>query len=605
MARSGTARERHDEYGGQYEHVGGRSHDQGGAPKEDLATRHLCAGVYLDPAFCGVVLRRVHNDTARMVAPSYGFDLVPLVGHAWLAWLLDTVQHLGVLAVFAVGFAVRPPAALVVACGLGFWWLSGVTARSAVVVLPLRAKATADRWLRRTRWLSDSDELREQVRLFRLSGAGCLALAVTPPLLAGFARVPLGELARAAGLLALLIAVVVGGRGAVQQLCLNGVHGADSAWPRRLTLRLRAIREQQDHPYVVYRRPTPPEPDTDAKRRLGLDPAGEDGSPFVGSGELVHRWLPPLTVQLLKAHGVTGIRGHAPMAELEDPSPPFRAHELIAYLKTAMEPMGDSADPTGLRGFRVRDRLYIAEADVPPRAEWLRRPVGQADIDRTIDEPYDDVHHFLEIGASATGELVTTVFLRVTVKGRALSLDFAACALTRTPVEYHLLDAFAESGASAVVRSTLRGLFRLPAEVVRVWRLAEAPLILGGAVRARRNRLLRPRRGMAIGPRLSVREDKSTPWEQAQLDEVTIYDHVKLIEQRLLKAAEDFLRRHGIDTSSFERRAASIINTGVLNMGGKTEIKQSAIGDKAQVRADSRDTGAHSGHSTAGEGDQG
>ncbi|WP_157979008.1 hypothetical protein, partial [Nocardia aurea] len=72
MARSGTARERHDEYGGQYEHLGGRSHDQRGALKEDLATRHLCAGVYLDPAFRGVVLRRVHNDTARMVAPSYG-----------------------------------------------------------------------------------------------------------------------------------------------------------------------------------------------------------------------------------------------------------------------------------------------------------------------------------------------------------------------------------------------------------------------------------------------------------------------------------------------------------------------------------------------------
>lgn len=291
------------------------------------------------------------------------------------------------------------------------------------------------------------------------------------------------------------------------------------------------------------------------------------------------------------------------MEELEYSTPPFQAHELVAYLKTAMAPMGDVDDPTGLRGFTTRDRLYIAETDVLPHLEWLRNRPEQRGIDKIIDDPYGAVHHFLEICASATGELVTTVFLRVTVKGRGLSLDFAACALTRTPPEYHLLNGFRESGASAVVRSTLKRLFNLPVEVAGMWRLSEIPRLLTGAVRARNNRMLKPRRGMTIGAQLSIREEKSTPWKQAQLDEVTIHEYMKLIEQRLLKAVEDFLESHKLDTSAFKKRATSIVNTGVLNMGGKTEIKQSAIGTNAQVRPDAREPDKNTEQPSKSEGD--
>ncbi|MEV0974492.1 hypothetical protein [Microtetraspora glauca] len=579
-------------------------HQYGGALREDAATRHLCAGVYLDPAFRDTVLRRVHNDTTRMVAPSYGFDLVPVVAHAWRAWVLETMQHLCVLVMFAVGFTANLPAAVTVASGLGFWHLSRLAVRSARVVLTLRAKAATDRWLRRTRWRSESDELRQQTRLLRLSGIGCAVLAVTPVAVAGLSRVSLDEMTRAAAVLVLLLVVVVGGRGTVQQQSLNHMHGTKSLRPRKLTLRQQAIADQQSHPYVVYRRPSPPEPEAQSEDSA-VELIDEDRSPFVGSGELVHRWLPPLTVQFLRSlEGREDPIGHAPMEKLEHSTPPFKAHELVAHLKKAMGPIGDVDDPTSLRGFTMCDRLYIAELDVEPRPEWLRKRPSQSEIDRTIDDPYDAAHHFLEIGASATGELVTTVFLRVTVKGRALSLDFAACALTRTPVDYQLLNAYAESGASAVIRSTLRMLSNLPAEVAGIRSLAEAPLLLIGAMRARKNRMLKPRRGMAIGAQVSIREEKSTPWKHAQLDEVTIHDHMKLIEQRLLKAAEDFLESRGVDTSAFKKRAASIINTGVLNMGGKTEIKQSAIGANAQVRADAREPDKNNEHASTSEGGQ-
>jgi hypothetical protein len=36
------------------------------------ATRHLCAGVYVDRTFRELIIRRIHNDARHRMAPSYG-----------------------------------------------------------------------------------------------------------------------------------------------------------------------------------------------------------------------------------------------------------------------------------------------------------------------------------------------------------------------------------------------------------------------------------------------------------------------------------------------------------------------------------------------------
>jgi hypothetical protein len=92
-----------------------------------------------------------------------------------------------------------------------------------------------------------------------------------------------------------------------------------------------------------------------------------------------------------------------------------------------------------------------------------------------------------------------------------------------------------------------------------------------------------------------VREEIANAWENAQLDRTTIYDHMKIVEQRILKATEDFLREHGVDTSVFESKATNIINSGVLNMGGsQMTVEQLAAG-----------VGAHINNSRPGNGTQG
>ena len=92
-----------------------QSDRRGGDPlTEDAATRHLCVGVYLDRAFRWTVLHRVHNDPSRVIPPSYGFYLIPVVSHAWRAWIIETVQRTAVLAVLVALFAVHRAAFIAV-----------------------------------------------------------------------------------------------------------------------------------------------------------------------------------------------------------------------------------------------------------------------------------------------------------------------------------------------------------------------------------------------------------------------------------------------------------------------------------------------------------
>jgi hypothetical protein len=183
----------------------------------------------------------------------------------------------------------------------------------------------------------------------------------------------------------------------------------------------------------------------------------------------------------------------------------------------------------------------------------------------------------------AGGELVTTVLIRVSLKGRCLSLDVATCALTRTPQQFQVTDRFAEHGRSAVVRAAVRELFRLPGNVLLVWRSARIPVVLGRAWWATKDRTHKPRRGVPVSPALAIREAVADDWQNAELDKTTIYDHMKIIEQRILKATEDFLKEHDVDTSAFERQATNIVNSGVLNMGGTNTFNQSALGASARV----------------------
>ena len=548
--------------------------------EETGATRHLSTGVCNDRVFRNRVVRKVHNDAAHRSAPSYGFDLVVVTRMAWHAWVLETIQQAGLLGVVLIAFVLDSLAAVVAVCGIGIAYLAWIGLRAAPEVFWLQAQAAKKKVLKRRARTSDRDRHDERSRMFLLYWGGCAALAVIAGLAAQHSHTPLRQLVLAAVVLAVLASISTT-TSAVRQIILNGIQSGGRLRPARPAGRLGVIEAQQACEFVIYRRP-------------GRAPVSYEPTPFVGSGTLVQRWL-PLNVQLLRP-------GEGSMSDREYPVPPFKAHELVRYLKDAMGPAGQ--DPSRLRDFHVADRLYVAETDVTSERSFLQSRCAPEDIDDIIDHPDPAAaQHYLEIQLSTTGELVTTAFVRATIRGRSLSLDFAACALTRTPEKYHVLDKYHETGTGAVLRAALRGAYSMPVAVGGLWRLSEAPWILARAAWARKDRTLAPRRRHTIGTRLSIREEKAAEWDDAEIDHQAIYDDVKIIEQRVLKATEDFLESKKVDTSLFKRRVLNIISAGILNMG-KLDMNQTAIGTNAQININNEapDGSAGTGNAAGGDG---
>jgi hypothetical protein len=538
------------------------------------ATRHLCAGTYLDRSFRDTVIRKVHNDSGHRVAPSAGFDLIPVVKHAWRARALDEAEHACLLLILVIGFVTDPPAAVAAACAVGLCYLAPRALRMMSQVLRLHAKASAGRFMRKARVGRDEERLPERARLLAVLVAACAALVIIPLLVASWRHVPAREIVLPAALLLLLMATATVTIAALRQRALNRLHATASLRPATLTRRLAVIDKQQFHTYAVYRRQGTADqvPETDDPRAFSGDHA--ERAYFFGSGDLRYAWPSPLVIQLLRD-------GPGSAAEREYTTAPFPAHTLVDHLRQTVEQIG-GADATRLPGLEVADRVFVADTDVAAYRQSLQDSPSRLHLNGVIDNPNGPASHYLEIRASASGELVTTVFLGVAIKGRSLNIDLAACALTSTPEDFRRLDAYGESGKGAVLRSMLRGLCNLPTEAGNSWRVSETPVLLAGAVRARRDRTLAPRRTVTIGPRLSIRMDKSTPWTAAYVDEKLILGQIKIIEQRLLNGTEDFLRENNIDTSSFRKKADMVISANVLNIGGRMDVSNSTIGNQAQ-----------------------
>ncbi|WP_329519699.1 hypothetical protein [Spirillospora sp. NBC_01491] len=557
----------------------------GRTDRGDETTRRLCVGVYLDHEFRDTVIRDVLNNTRHRVAPSYGFDLVPVADHAWRAWTLENLQHTCMLAILAITGVHSPAAVITALCMLLLWGLAGPVARMVTQVIVLKIKSFIPSRFHKYKTrqeLIDAHDLERRTTCLKLSLAGCALALVAPALCAGVAEIPFSAaltLATAAlGLMAGVASLIT----AARQRSIGVAQDPGTPRPAMLSRRLRTIDRQQTHPVVVFRRPESEDEDEDVPR-FSFD--RDEPRFFLGSGELVHRWLPPLAIQLLRPEH-KGMNSTFRAADESDGlarrghvSPPFQAHELVDHLRQVMRPIGHSADPIRLPGYQVKDRVFVAEEDVPEHRALFGCSWDPALLRRIINDPYSAAQHFLEMRVTSSGELVTTVFLRVTVKGRSLVLDFAACALTRTPSEYQRAGRRARTRAGSLVWPALKAPWRLPAEICRSWHLLKAPATLINAVRAHRSRA----EGTGHGPQPSVREDRAAKWELATFDKPTILAQMKIIEQRLLKATQDFLKDHDVDTSAFEKRAETLISASVLNMGGRVDISNSAVGDNAQI----------------------
>ncbi|WP_245225020.1 hypothetical protein [Streptomyces smyrnaeus] len=553
------------------------------------ATRHLCAGVYVDERFRDLVVDEVCTAPHRRVAPSYGFDIVPVMHHAWRAAALSALLRVTVVgAVVGPALAGAAPAATVVTCGVALLWLAHL-ARLLCGTDPDRrferrtrrrvpGQQRGQRGRRQRGWrgllaliFTESDPERRR----KLKRIGWAALAVASTALVVAALHPADG---AVGLLLLGVIVVVCLLvGALRQVMLNRILRAGSLRPRKLSRRQRAADAQQQHVCVVYRRPRHTE-DEDDEDDLTMFTLFGDQSPFVGAGELVYQWNPPMSIQLLRPGD-----DEAPLHEREHPAPPFQAHELVDHLREAVGQLASDNLDVRLPA-QARDRVYVAETDVAAHRALLPRWIGERDMREIIDTPGARQHHFLEVTTpTGGGEFVATVLLHVNVQGRTLSISTAACVLAHTPRSFQRITEFGQHGAPAVVWAAFRELATLPTEIPRLWRIIRYVYTLGKAALLPRD-LTRTRiRNVLIGTRVSIREEMSQAWPKIQLEKSYILGQMKTIEWRLLRAASDFLRSRDVEISEFNDRALKIINSGIVNIGDNNTFTNNAVGSGAQA----------------------
>jgi hypothetical protein len=548
------------------------------------ATRHLCAGVYVDERFRDLVIDEVCTAPYRRVAPSYGFDIVPVMRHAWRAAALSTVLRSALMgAVVVPALTGALPCAVLVGCGLALLWLLRVTR----VLRKADRERQPKRTSKRRKWelaVINSDFLgllfprgkaqkppvfrRIRVAAFSVTTTGA-AVAVSDP-----------SQALAALFVATGMAVMCLGVGATRQLMLNRIHRARSLRPTRLSGRQRAADLQQRHTCAVYRRPRHSEDDhDDDEEDLTFFTLFGDTSPFIGAGELVYQWNPPMSIQLLRPSDDDGAQLH----DLEHREPPFQTHELVDHLREAMRLLDTDSQEVRLPT-QVRDRVYVAETDVAADPSLLARPLDDAELRAVINTPGARRHHFLEVTTPMAGsEYVATVLLRVSVQGRTLSISMAACVLAHTPRSFQRTEEFGQHSAMAVVWSAFRELRSLPKEIQKSWRIVRYLGALGKAAVLPRDLTSEPRRNLLIGSRVSIRETSSQAWSKVQLEKSEILGQMKTIELRLLRAASDFLSTKDVDISEFTNRAMKIINSGIFNFGDNNSFNNNAVGDAAHV----------------------
>lgn len=538
---------------------------------DSVASRYLCAGTYHDRDFRDQILRDIYSARKRRIAPSHGFDLVPVLRHAWRAWWLETGQYLLTVLVVGAWLATRPVDTLMALDLL----VIGYLLRSRLSWI---AESTGFGG-RRDPAAGRPEQVREEnlrIRGVALKRAFAWALGVLVAL-ALVSRIgqdvqasaPSWAAQTALTITAVFVTLVAApvGTSVARVWCTNRLRSATLCKRQPLGRRMQTIDRQQRHPFTVH--------------------SGHD--PFLGSGKPMRSWS--FAQRLVQAAPVDGVR------EVEFRIPPFTARKLVDRLRERIGDLRYEENPeTRLPGLSVDDYVFIegtraAHMGTVLAAERDSNVVTHAIADAIANSGDAARHYLCAQVVSWGGEVVTSVFVHVSLQGRTLYLEVAIYALLPIRPEYaagSTIGAGRENFGS-VVRAAIAG---LPMHLLEAWRLARAPITLWAAMRARDDLTSGYGPSGDIGAEFSLRETAMVKPSSKLGDESEssyfqfrdVEQHSKIIERRLIAAIDDYLVEVGVDSSEFVRRTTMILNNGIMNTGsGEVSVDNSAVGAQSTV----------------------
>jgi hypothetical protein len=250
----------------------------------------------------------------------------------------------------------------------------------------------------------------------------------------------------------------------------------------------------------------------------------------------------------------------------------------------------------------VHDRVLIDGTYVKNVLGTLSYPPSSTVLDGILANPRDEARYYIEAQVVTwDGELVTTVFVHISLRGNTLYIKFSTHALPPTPPRFHVIDEVRGRGPAAALRMALQSLSKIPGVLYAPRRLLAAPKLLVNAYRAQRDIKEIIAKRQDIGAQISAREiagydigsDSGEACTPRQHPEDTGYfqlfdvaRHSKIIERRLLAAIEEFLKVKEVDTSEFVHRVEAVLNSGIVNIhpsGTNTVGGDSDTGYQANV----------------------
>ncbi|GAA1418595.1 hypothetical protein GCM10009601_14250 [Streptomyces thermospinosisporus] len=561
-------------------------------PHASEATRLLCAGTYLNPAYRDRVIDELYVNQQRFVAPSLGFDAARVLAHALRARHLELLWAAAILGLWVVGLP------------LSGWLLFGLLWPSLLIALApwIRDRAPGPLVLRMigaflVRWcgrlmfafglflvgnvaagadLQDNSgnsgdsgdsgpaydpyapynpygpgESDDSVptasdagdALASFSGLGgdeveawhgWLALAV-------FALIALCEAARRGQFARVLSAELSPQR--FPDVANDPAEHGEGARFRRLK---NLIRREQHAPLIMY----------------------DEAGPFRGAGEPYDTWV--LTVEL--------------RPDAAKKQQPINNRAILERIRPMLEQL---RIPAPHAGTAVRDRLRrleIAECVFLPVEGLTSRDQAPYDPDsfeqhwqRSVEEGGEKRRHFLRVRVGGwEEELVVTVYVRIHTQGRMLVLEIAPHVLTPVNPEFKNADRMAHrfrtsSGFGKAVAALVlvpgsagRALVTLARGAGHAWQL-----LMGNQARA-----------LPEGPALSVREVAAVE-TGSTFQEMDVARYLRGVQDRIGRGVRLALAEAGYETGEFVQKIVNVSN-GAVHID-RVESSTFAIGEHASA----------------------
>ena len=519
------------------------------------ATRHLCAGAYIDESFRNEVLREVYYQSKRLVAPSFGFDAVPVLAHCVRARNATLVRD-GAILLTALVVLFVSPAALVFS-------LAGMANLHATIAT-VRLVRDCIRKLRNNEPMPIAALF---TRLLLLLLAYALAVFVylfAVALLAGSAASSFSD----GGTTTATDAITGASAGAVLLYLLFFACSLGFSLWRQTQLSAMTPGSQVTQPVHNQRL------EEVARQQRGNTTVYSGFKSYVGSGEVWHTW--GFAVRMVRAQDpsrrledVLGASGTEQQREFDQL--PFTAQELVDFVRERLSALLPTrAAEEQITGLTVEDRVCLAGTEVSHLLPWTRPDVMAA----VVRHPTSPARHYLACQVFAWGgQLIPTVYVHVAVQGRSLYLELTTTVLPPCDERFRIVDTVEGHSAIAWWRAVGSGLADTPRAI---WRsplgLASALINMIAGSSSQIGGDTRLARGYDYGAKVGVRELGSNPDVRFLTEAQDIVKYKKLIERRVIASVLDYLDDHRVDTTEFRARAAS-----VLNVSGGTFVRGETV----------------------------